>query len=480
MLSLLQLLDQHGGHIRRNLEFSHLSTSNHYLSDVAGLLWLGIMLPELSAAAEWRSWAMAEMLSEMDKQILPDGADYERSTGYHRFVLELFLYSFILCDANDIAIEEKYWQKLRAMFIYLRGTLRPDGRAPLIGDTDGGQVLPVVQRSADDHGYLLPFAAVIFEDDTFKLPNARPTEELMWALGADGLNNYQNLAVSTAPVKSQSFPDAGTYVLRKDDLYLLFNLGGAAAKSPASHVHNDSLSIEVSAHGRAFLVDPGTFVYTADLHERHLFRSTACHSTIQIDDTEQNTTNRDTPFEIGDEARSRLVKWETGLERDYLSAEHAGYRHRGRQIVHRRSITFEKATGWWLLEDEISGEGEHTIAAHFHFDAGLEIEAGNGDVKRMAVAWDKIVGNASPRLLIYALDLTESPHLEDQFTSKHYGSKSKSVSASWSTQTSLPRKLRWAIVPVGPGENIEARLKAVQSPTTTGQSLQTEPLNFGL
>ena len=81
LLSFLQLFDQHGKHIRRNLEFSHLATSNHYLSDVVGLLWIAIMLPELSAAGEWRSWAMAEMLREMDKQILPDGADYESSTG---------------------------------------------------------------------------------------------------------------------------------------------------------------------------------------------------------------------------------------------------------------------------------------------------------------------------------------------------------------------------------------------------------------
>ncbi|HEU4769032.1 MAG TPA: heparinase II/III family protein, partial [Pyrinomonadaceae bacterium] len=34
---LLRLFQQHGNYIRRNLEFSYIATSNHYLSDVAGL-----------------------------------------------------------------------------------------------------------------------------------------------------------------------------------------------------------------------------------------------------------------------------------------------------------------------------------------------------------------------------------------------------------------------------------------------------------
>lgn len=465
--TFLTILDQHGGHIQRNLEFSHVATSNHYLSDVVGLLWLGIMLPELSAAEEWRRWAMAEMLREMDKQILPDGADYEASTGYHRFVLELFLYSFILCDANDIAIEEKYWQKLRAMFVYVRGTLRPDGRAPLIGDTDGGQVLPIVNRTADDHDYLLPFGAVIFEDSGFKLPGLQVTEELLWALGKDGMHNYESLAVSSDPVRSQPFPDAGTYLLRDEDKYLLFNLSGAGGNGRGSHGHNDALSIEVSAGGRAFIVDPGTYVYTADLLQRHLFRSTAYHSTIQIDDAEQKTTNAGTPFVIGDEAHCRLLDWETTPELDYVRAEHAGYARLGQSVTHRRSVTFDKTDGWWLVQDEIRGEGEHTIAVRFHFDAGLEVEArggkhGDAIDECIAVAWDTMSENAA-RLFVCALDLQQPPHLEQQFTSKHYGSKLSSVSACWSVTTSLPCKLRWAIVPVGDGESIEKRMKVVQS-----------------
>ena len=50
--SFLQLLQQHGNYIQRNLEFSYIATSNHYLSDVVGLTWLGLMLPELRDAED--------------------------------------------------------------------------------------------------------------------------------------------------------------------------------------------------------------------------------------------------------------------------------------------------------------------------------------------------------------------------------------------------------------------------------------------
>jgi hypothetical protein len=457
---LLTTFDQHGAHIRRNLEFSHLGTSNHYLSDVAGLLWLGILLPELNAAKEWREWALAEMLREMDKQILPDGADYEGSTGYHRFVLELFLYSFILCRANEIPIADKYWRKLHAMLVYLRAIVRPDGLAPLIGDTDGGQILPIVPRSANDQRYLLTLGAVVFNDSQLKLPGLEATEELLWLLGEEGLRDYDDLAISNGETSSQAFADAGTYVLRHDDLFLLFNVNGFQKSRPASHRHNDALSVEISACGCAFIVDPGSYVYTADLHERHLFRSTSYHSTVQLDDVEQNTIREAAPFVIGTEARVRVLSWESTPERDRIVAEHSGYECLVEPLKHRRGVIFHKRDRWWLIEDEINGGGEHKFAGRFHFDAGLEISLFESN---SVMAYDKQSG---ARLLVCSLDLAEPVELEAQFTSRHYGSRHESFSACWTTRLRVPFKLRWAIVPVCAGEDPAERLNVVQSPTS--------------
>jgi len=386
--SFLQLLQQHGRYIQRNLEFSYIATSNHYLSDVVGLVWLGLLLPELRDAESWVEFGRAEMLREMDKQVLADGADFESSTGYHRFVTELFLYTFWLCRSNGVKIEDKYWAKLKQMLNYVRAYLRPDGFAPLIGDTDSGQVLPFVRRRADDHAHLLEIGATVFDDPTL-------------------FETQQNT--------SQAFPHAGTYIMRDGDLYLCFNASGAGINGRGSHGHNDALSIEVSAGRQAFIVDPGTYVYSADLAKRHEFRSTAYHSTVQIDAKEQNTIRVDSPFVIGDEAQPRVLEWKTTDDFDKVVAEHYGY-----SVTHRRTVVFDKRERMWLIDDEFFGEGEHVYEARFHLApgaAGLVVSLLNHDVE---------------------------PVLESQPVSRDYGHMSDAVSMCWRF-SGRPGKLSWQI-----------------------------------
>jgi hypothetical protein len=352
---LLTLFDQHGRFIHSHLEFSHIATSNHYLSDVVGLLWLGVMLPELEQAETWRKFGLREMLSEMDKQVLDDGADFESSTGYHRFVLELFLYSFLLCRANKIEIDSRHWNKLNRMLRYVGAYLRPDGHAPLIGDSDGGQVFPLRHHRADDHAYLLTLGAVLFDDNQLKVADASP--EVLWLLGTHGIETHSKLTTEPLAQDSQSFPNAGIYIFRDRDLYLLFNASDSGLNGRGSHGHNDALSIEVSVCGRPFIVDPGTYVYTADYSQRHLFRSTAYHSTVEVDNTEQNTTSEGMPFVIGDEARPRVLEFDLGTKPQTLTAEHHGYRRLTHPVVHQRRVVFNKEKRYWVLSDKLTGGG---------------------------------------------------------------------------------------------------------------------------
>ena len=444
---LLAVFDHHGRFIRQNLEFSYVGTSNHYLSDVVGLLWLGIMLPELEHARDWRDLGLREMLREMDKQVLADGVDFEASTGYHRFVLELFLYTFILCRANAIEIDERYWKKLHQMLEYVGAYLRPDGYAPLIGDSDNGQVLPISRRRADDHAYVLAIGAVVFDDPRLKLSGVAMPQELLWILGEQGVVTYQQLTPSETSTGSRGFPEAGIYVLRDDDLYLLFNASGAGVNGRGSHGHNDALSVEVSACGRPFIIDPGTYVYTMDLHERHLFRSTAYHSTVEVDGAEQNATEEQIPFVIGNEAQPRMISWESSPDSDVVIAEHSGYQRGSHPLIHRRTVRFEKPKRFWVVKDELSGEGTHDLSFRFHFAPGLNIKVGPD---RIVEVCDKMSG---ARLLIVASGIRVRAVLEELFSSRDYGTKAQSMSVCWAVRASVPFAAQFVLVPVSANED---------------------------
>jgi hypothetical protein len=342
------------------------------------------------------------------------------------------------------------------MLEYLRTILRPDGFVPLVGDTDGSQALPITTRRANDRAHLLALGAVAFKDSKFKPTSLEAPPELLWSLGEEGLRNYQQLANSDTEPSSQAFPDAGIYLLRHEDLYLLFNAGGSEKGRPASHRHNDLLSLEISAGGCALIVDPGSYVYTADRHERHLFRSTAYHSTVEVERVEQNTIDHNLPFVMGNEAQPSVLEWNPGPNIERLVAEHYGYERLPQPVTHRRSVVFNKQKRYWFVSDELTGAGEHDLLFRFHFAPGLESVVRSDGIVEVC---DRLHG---VRLLIRAGEantwVVRPPELETQFSSSNYGEKEPSISACWFGRTALPYELHFVMVPVRPGEDADERL----------------------
>jgi hypothetical protein len=355
------------------------------------------------------------------------------------------------------------------MFEYLLAYLRPDGRAPLIGDSDSGQVLPIVHRKGDDHAYLLALGAAVFQDPQFKigthasgvqsLTSEPAGPELLWLFGAQGISDYSALAAAK-PLSSRVFHDARVAILRQDDLYLLLNAGGVGVKGRGSHGHNDALSIEVSACGSSFIVDPGSYLYTANLGERHLFRSTAYHSTVQVDGVEQNSINQSAPFVIGNEARPRIIEWEKTAETDTVVAEHYGYERLAHPIVHNRAVRLYKQERFWLIRDYFTGAGEHEFSFRFHLAPGLDTTGGREGIVEVC---DKI--NGTRLLIVCPVPLGEhdvlEPELEPRYSSRDYGSKEASISVCWRVKSAVPTTAQFLLVPVRSNETAKGRLETI-------------------
>jgi hypothetical protein len=75
---------------------------------------------------------------------------------------------------------------------------------------------------------------------------------------------------------------------------------------------------------------------------------------------------------LENDARVRVLAWETNAARDRLVAQHTGFAHLG--AVHRREFLFDKERGFWVLVDRVvpvgtdGNEGEtRRIDIAFHF-----------------------------------------------------------------------------------------------------------------
>lgn len=83
---------EHGLYIINNLEWSQELRSNHYLSDIAGLLFVAAYLPRSPEVDVWLAFAVQELINEAKTQFNEDGSNFEASTSYHRLSSELVTY----------------------------------------------------------------------------------------------------------------------------------------------------------------------------------------------------------------------------------------------------------------------------------------------------------------------------------------------------------------------------------------------------
>jgi uncharacterized heparinase superfamily protein len=399
-VKLLKSLLEHGRYILNHLEKDSIKT-NHYLSDLVGLVYIGVFLSEFRESKRWYDFGIRELINEMERQVYPDGVGYEGSISYHRLAAELFLSATLLILLNeqrDISIlrdegnwfhrmrvstvfPEWYMRRLEKMIEFVIYYTKPDGTAPQIGDNDDGR-LHILSRYGDwdrlDHRYLLSAGAILFNRPDFKEGAGRFYEEAFWLLGEEGLSRFNSFKTGTAKPESKAFFQGGFYIMRHEDLYMIVDCLSDNPQAPLGHRHNSRLSFELFAYDRSFIIDPGAYIYTADPEWRNIFRSTAYHNTIQVDGQEQNEFDSFNLFLLGRQTQVKVNGWQTSDEYDFLDTEHSGYERLLDSITHRRQIFFNKQEGYWLIKDILTGNTQfqsqrrHEFALNLHF-APLEI-----------------------------------------------------------------------------------------------------------
>jgi hypothetical protein len=368
---LYAALFEHAGFIRSHLENAFEVTSNHFLSNVAALLFLGCVFRATEDGREWLEFACAALERELHVQVLPDGADFESSVPYHRLVTELFLTCLRAADLNDVTLSSELRGRVAAMARFHYAVLRPDGRMPQVGDADDGRAhlfLDDDRRDPQDGRHLLGPASALFGE----LSWSGLDETARWEAAWWGFRPETSMYGSLGDVAAL-FPDAGVAVVRRGGDYLVVTNGPVGTRGFGNHKHNDQLSFELHVAGVPLFVDPGSYVYTADAPARNAFRSTASHNTLQVDDVEQHDFKPEWLFRMFAAGVPSHQEFHADDRVASYQGTFDGYRRLPEPLLHERRFAFDFAARRLVIRDTLTGTGEHSLRWRFHCAPGVSV-----------------------------------------------------------------------------------------------------------
>jgi hypothetical protein len=314
-------LVDHARHVASHLDYSEVGRSNHYLTELAGLVWTCWVLrgDDLERDA-WLDHAAEELEKEAQVQFLPDGGNYEGSINYHRLSAEAVLFSVALLHAIGRFVPPSLLGMLSKAADLTRAVQGADGTVVQIGDTDSGRFfkihptrLPValcestaafVENTLDHVGFVHGVGALFghIEHDArleAVLIQKLVAEPFELAAGG-GVSDFGDLEVlegeaaeskaarrirrfplsrfvAIAEWRRAAFPDFGIYVFRQAELLVAFRcFEGFASSAPRGHSHDDNLGVEYRL-GSIERRDPGSFVYTPSVVQRNAYRAATAH-----------------------------------------------------------------------------------------------------------------------------------------------------------------------------------------------------------
>ena len=449
---LRKALMQNARHIERYLS-TYFAPNTHLLGEAVALFFIGTLAPECSAVHRWQQLGWQIILRESQRQVLPDGMHFEQSTYYHVYALDFFLHARIVADINGIEIPPAFDKAIENMLEALR--LLCDSRTlPQFGDDDGGRVFDP-RRNQREH-MLDPLAtgAVLFRRGDFKRAAGGSREETLWLLGQNGQASFSALTDSRSRGVSVALQASGVYLMSGANSAASRLVIDAGKQGPgwAGHGHADALSVQLFSHGKAILVDPGTFTYVNAAGERSRFRSTGCHNTVHIDGLSQAEPAG--PFKWVGLAHANVDRWITGDAFDFFAGSHSGYGRLASPVTHRRHIFYLKPH-FWLVRDVLEGRGAHQVDVNWNFAPGAFSTIRDG------VSFLGADGAALTAMFAATRDLDRE--MSQSWFSPRYGCKVASPLFHIGAKTELPLECVTALIT---GTQESAYLEVMQRDTT--------------
>ncbi|MCX8500525.1 MAG: alginate lyase family protein [Alphaproteobacteria bacterium] len=305
--------------LSRNLEYHLLG--NHLFANAKALFIASHFLQKKNLVHR----SLTILMQQLRKQILPDGAHFERSTMYNGIILEdcLDIYSVSRNEADLNDFNDLLRDLITRMIEYYRYLLHPDGQIAFINDSN-------------------------FSNGNY------PNKIFDYA-------KTLGFAISSDSDHSMLFSHSGMGVLKNFTATMIADVGSIAPDYLPAHAHAETLCFELSVSNFRLIVNSGIGEYGRSA-ERLRQRGTAAHSTLRLDG--RNSSEVWGGFRMGRRARA-VSALDSGCSR--LEASHDGYRARtwlGRARGLRHHRRWELADRRLTVTDWLSPIGKEHLHQH--------------------------------------------------------------------------------------------------------------------
>lgn len=261
------------------------------------------------------------LISELNEQVLKDGAHFELSPMYHKIILSRLLDSIQLIKLNIKWKKDDLLsfleQKASLMISWLNNITYSNGNIPMVNDATYN---------------IAPCSVQLFS----------------YAKSLGIIN------------KKIPLSDSGYRKIISDNYELFIDVGNVGPDYQLAHAHSDTFNFELIKEGDPIFVDTGISTYEKN-NKRLEERSTQSHNTVKINS--QNQTEVWGGFRVA--RRAKIINL---IENNRsISASHDGYKQKG--LIHNR--VFEWSDYVITIRDSLNESSLNKAQAHFHFHSSI-------------------------------------------------------------------------------------------------------------
>ena len=311
-----EVLYNHYRTLLKNLEYHLLG--NHLLENAFSLLFGAYYFQDETLYKTSKRL----LVSELNEQILEDGAHYELSPMYHQILFSRLLDCIQLIQLNTTWKNDELLsfleKKATLMNSWLKNITYKNGDIPMVNDA----TYNIAPESSALFGY------------------------------------FEKLSILS---KQISLSESGYRKIVLDQYELFIDVGNVGPLYQPGHAHSDTYNFELIKKGKPVFVDRGISTYEKNA-VRQVERSTSSHNTVQIGSQEQ--TQVWGGFRVAERAEIVDLK----EEKNVIKSGHDGYKKSG--FMHQRVFHWEENK--IILEDKISASTNDTSRAFFHLHNSIE------------------------------------------------------------------------------------------------------------